>query len=66
MSTDWMIAEDKIGNFWKRAIMTFFDILNHLQGILSNTTKSFSYESRSLDRDLNPRPLEYEARVLLK
>jgi hypothetical protein len=46
-------------------IVAKFKVLSlHLAGGLrKKTTKNLCQDSRSLDRDLNPGPLEYEAEV---
>jgi hypothetical protein len=57
--------DDEMERNWKDAV---FLILRYCPGILLEglriTTKDFSHDIRSPDRDLNPKPPEYEAGVL--
>jgi hypothetical protein len=57
-------VNDEQKRMWKEAAMAYFKVLFLLclEG-LRETTKSLSQESRSPDRDLNPEPPEYEARL---
>jgi hypothetical protein len=48
----------------KRLWINFKVLLRHLPGGTTKTTTNVSQVSRSPDRDLNPEPTKYEARVL--
>jgi hypothetical protein len=59
------IVNEKLEGVWKETVVAFFNVLSwHLPRGTEKTTKIVGQDIRSLGRDFNPRPPEYEAAML--
>jgi hypothetical protein len=57
---------NELERIWKEAVVTYFKVLSRrLPGWAEENHKILIQDNRPSDRDLNPRPPEYKAGLLL-